>query len=393
MNDIRKYTIEGVLTTTSPLHITQPGAARWAPDGSRRAGGTFTFGDRGYPLTLTRSATAFLGGVRKANDEEPADENCASSFSEKVPVIPASTWRGMLRRGAARVIEDHLIQNLNAKLTYDAYHGLHCGAISGNPDGVAPTTDEMRSARTHVFYGIFGGGPRMLPGALRASDSLPVTSGVIEANLLPPSLIDVALKGVEARDLYTVSHIVRKDDIMGAAGAPDEAEPLISDFDQAFNAAREQQAKKAARRLASGATDAGGEAETGDRGVHALSFRQDVAVGVPFNVRLEIKGTAAQVGMLIAAMDRRLPDGIGGRGALGFGRVRGTLSVVDDTGKRVEVIGVEDGSVHLLDGANPFLDAQAEAVSALSLDDIMRYLTSVVSAETKAAKAAKKAKQ
>lgn len=384
---IKKFTIEGVLTTTSPLHITQPGEAHWNPGGGWNGRGGFTKHGSGFPVTMTRSASVFLSRTSKTEDmeeDERADQGV--SYRDQVPVIPATTWRGMLRRGAASIIEDHVIGKLNTKLSFDAYQGLHCGAISGNPDGVPPTTDEIRTARAHVFYGIFGGGPRLLQGALRASDSLPVISGIIEANLLPGRLSDKALKGVHPRNLYSVLPVLRKDDFSGDHFGASRAAEVVENFSETYDIERTKRVQAAKDGL-------DGKKEGKDRGVRGMSFREDVVTGVPFNVRLELNGTPAQAGMIIAALERRLNIGVGGRTALGFGRLDGTLELVDEAGKRVEVLSVTDGTTQFLPGSDPYIDAMSDAVSELSMDDINRYMTSALSADDKAAKAAKKAKK
>lgn len=386
MNEMNTYVFEGVLRTTSPLHITDTDKSlRWDP-----AGRKFIYsGKGGFPLTMTRRAKLMVGLKREEEDSEESEVMFQRSF----PVIPASTWRGMLRRGAARVIEDHVIQNLNTKLTYEAYQGLHCGAVSGKPDGVPGTTEEIVSARSHVFYGIFGGGPRMLPGALKVSDSIPVTEELV-GSILPDSLLDESLKGVRAQDLFEVNPVIRKDDFYSATGDTHAVE-VVGDYESRFAEERQKDIERAIKKAAGKGGEEDGE-EDGERGVRAMSFRQDVAVGVPFRFRMTIKGNEAQVGMLITAMDKRLPDGIGGRSALGFGNVTGTIYLTGSDGKRVPVLGINDGSVSIMmDGAGPYIDAQSEAVGALSLGDIISYMTpdSKVAAAKEKAKAGKAKKE
>lgn len=384
MNELNTYVFEGVLRTTSPLHITDTDKSlRWDA-GKRRT--TFT---GGFPLTLTRS-TKLMVGLKK--EEGEYSEESEVMFQRKFPVIPASTWRGMLRRGAARVIEDHVIHNLNTKLTYEAYQGLHCGAVSGKPDGVTSTTEEIVSARNHVFYGIFGGGPRMLPGALKMSDSIPITEELV-GSILPDYLLDESLKGVKPHDLFEVNPVIRKDDFYSVTGNTHAAE-VVGDYEARFAEERQKDIDRAIKKAAGKGSDEDGE-EDGERGVRAMSFRQDVAVGVPFRFRMTIKGSEAQAGMLIAAIDKRLPEGIGGRSALGFGNVTGTIYLTGPDGKRVPVLGVEDGGVSIMNGAEPYMSAMSEAVASLSLEDITRYMTpdSKVAAAKEKAKAGKSKKE
>lgn len=380
MNEMNTYVFEGVLRTTSPLHITDTDKSlRWDPVSHK-----FIYGGKGgFPLTLTRSAKLMVGLKKEGEESEESNE---VMFQRKFPVIPASTWRGMLRRGAARVIEDHVTQTLGTKLTYEAYQGLHCGAVSGKPDGVTSTTDEIVSARNHVFYGIFGGGPRMLPGALKVSDSIPVTEELV-GSILPDYLLDESLKGVKAQDLFEVNPVLRKDDFYSGTGDTNAPE-VVGDYEAKFAEERQKDIERAIKKAAGkGGEDDG--AEEGERGVRAMSFRQDVAVGVPFRFRMTIKGNKAQVGMLIAAIDKRLPDGIGGRSALGFGNVTGTIYLTGPDGKRVPVVSVEDGGVKIVDeGAEPFMSAMSEAVGSLSLEDITSYMTP----DSKVADAKEKAK-
>jgi CRISPR type IV-associated protein Csf2 len=383
MNELNTYVFDGVLRTVSHVHITDTDkSARWDAQNNRIA-----YGKVGFPLTRTRSVKLMVGLKSVKNDD--GDEESESMFQDRFPVIPASTWRGMLRRGAARVIEDHVINELGAKLTYEAYQGLHCGAVSGKPDGVVGTTEEITSARKHVFYGIFGGGPRMLQGALKVSDSIPVIDYLISAGLLPDTFEDEALKGVKPKDLFEASPVIRKDDFYSQGAMDSHAPEVVADYEAKFAEERQNDIERAIAK--NGSDDAG--ADGVERGVRAMSFRQDVAIGVPFRFRMTIKGTRAQVGMLIAAIDRRLPDGIGGRSALGFGRVSGTIYVTGPDGKRMPVIGVEDGNTTIINaGADVYLDAQTEAVMALSLDDITRYMTpneKVDDAKKKAKKASK----
>lgn len=370
--ELRKYLIEGVLRTVSPLHITEASAdkARWVPGTGENGYGRIRYGKEGFPLTLTRSAPFFLG--TRLTQEEDDEEGRAVTVQETVPIIPASTWRGALRRGAARVIEDHVIEQ-GEKLSYQAYMGMHCGAVSGNPDGVSPSTDEIKGARHHVFYGIFGGGPRMLRGNLRVADSVPVTAEMIQRGFLTERLLDDALRGVRSRNLYTVSPVVRKDDFMDGATS---AEEVVTDFASTFDQAREQQVQRLIEK-AGGADAASGDTE---RGVRTLSYRQDVAAGVPFYFRAELHGTPAQVGLLLAALERRLPDGIGGRSAVGLGRLSGTLTVAERGKAPVSVLAVENGDITFLDGAAEYLDAQAEAVSSLSLAELESYMTPIAMA-------------
>lgn len=377
-----KYTIDGILTTISPLHITSAvdSSSRYDPKTGRYVS------TGGAPLTRTRTKPVFIQADYERTDENGESE--ATSVRLNLPIIPATTWRGMLRRGAAKVIEDR-VRELGQKLTYGTYQGLHCGAISHRPDGVPPTTEEIINAKSHVFYGLFGGGPRMLRGNLKVSDSMPVIVQLIESGILPEHLFDSALKG-RSSGMLTIEPVIRKDDFIGVS-SDDNTGSVVGNFEEIYSSKRDEALDREKSKRLKGA-DSNGTAEVEDRGLNAYSFREDVTVGVPFYFHVTIDGTPAQVGMIINAIKKQLALGIGGRSALGFGRVSGTLRIKSGQDNYSDLLLIKDNECEELDPAMPFLDACAEAVGILTMVEINRYMVPEFTDEEKREKAAKNGK-
>lgn len=359
---MQHYRIEGVLRTLTPLHITDASrTARWVPDA-----GKIAYNDKeGFPLTLTRAMPIYTESILN-------EEGQANTIRNMVPVIPASTWRGALRREASKIIEAQLSER-GEKLSYQAYMSMRCGAVSGKPEGTQPTTDETLRARRNVFYGLFGGGPRMLRSYLRVSDSLPVTSSLIHSGTLPEYLTDEALQGVtRTNDLFVIESIVRKDDF---SLTPEEAREVVKDFDATADAIRSQYIEQLKKKGKKGSKDVLSEDhDDADRGVRTLSFRQDVAIGVPFFFRARLYGTQAQVGMIIAALEHRLSTGIGGRAALGFGQLGGTIKIIPATGNPVKALSYDGLEAQIHDEASPYMEALHDEVSRITLDEIESYV-------------------
>jgi len=100
------------LRTLSPLHITAPEDCRVTLDGKR------VYGQQGFPCSLTQKLSIPLRA------EDSKDER----RSQSVPLIPANTIRGRLRRMSAKSILDQ-IEAKGEKLSLPAWQGLQSGAI------------------------------------------------------------------------------------------------------------------------------------------------------------------------------------------------------------------------------------------------------------------------
>jgi len=391
-----RYTLSGILRTVSPLHISDAAAgdATYEP-AQGRGRVAYGKGPGRFPLVRTRLQTlllpqngAYESQTASEEPEEPAATPRKGPQTLQVPVIPASTWRGLLRRGVAAVVENEFLSR-GIKIPYQLYMGLRCGAVDGSLDSGGMSASEFQRARAHLTYSLFGGGPRMGSGSLRMSTSLPILkpffesgalTGVINPHPALESLIrDSALDVFNfstAQSLLQYSHVVRVDDFRGKRRDPDaidKVEDAVSILDKFF-----QETADAAKARKEPKSDAGADSEAAApvRGASALNYREDVVIGVPFWFSLSFVGSEAQLGLLLSALEQRLPLGIGARSAHGYGRVDGALYAQRDGKAPLLAASVLDGSVRVMPEMEAAMQAQAEAIGQLDLGDVTSFYVS-----------------
>ncbi len=166
--------VSAVLSLTSPLHIASPEEARVDPKN-----GNMFFGGSGVGTPCIRQQTHDVL-IREEHQEEEGRS------SKRVVIIPANSIRGRLRRIASSVVINHLSKR-GEKLTLDAYHTLKAGSANGYPEGKEPTIEEFKKAEGHLFFGIFGGTPRMLPSRLKTDTAYHINDITINGGLVPSS--------------------------------------------------------------------------------------------------------------------------------------------------------------------------------------------------------------
>jgi CRISPR type IV-associated protein Csf2 len=318
--------LEIILKNTTPYHSTQAGEARW--DMKR---GQVTYGKQGFPLTRTRSMPVISG--------QPGGEELPKA--RHVPIMPASSLRHALRE---QMLEEIFARILARKETLSK--GAYAAAVSGNatgaPDGEAATFQEMREISAHPFLGIFGGGPRMMPGKLCCDMALPITD---QTTSLVPAGHEERLVGGQ---ILTVQQLRRVDPLL--APAP-EAEGLIT------NSARELTEYHIEQTAAKGTTD---DEDSRVRGLNALNFHEVVVPGVQWYWRLALaRPTPAQIGMLLAGIAKLHGSHQGGMSRLGYGEIRIESVVLD--GEEVW-------------GGDEFLDVEATMAPAIALAESMDAL-------------------
>lgn len=307
------FRITGTLTTLSPLTIGAPGAAKVGLDGK--------YSPSGFPLTKISRLSVPL--VEAGEDARAADD---------VPVIPANTLRGLLRRAGASLIEASLVAR-GELLSLAAYNSLRSGSAFGNPDKAEPGIDEVQDAMATPPLGVFGGGPRMIPGSLRVDTGFPCTLEMQQRGIIAGHH---AL--VEGRKLVSILWRKRTDDA-GSFVDVTGAGKVVRDYASAIDAWQT---------LMSGATPEGdddedaGEADKGGsklRGIASLTAFECVNPGVPFAFGLDLHSDyAPNLGYLLLALETFVrQQKIGGNWRLGFGRFAVDAVLEDDAGHRAPV--------------------------------------------------------
>ncbi|PIV35213.1 MAG: type IV CRISPR-associated protein Csf2 [Lysobacterales bacterium CG02_land_8_20_14_3_00_62_12] len=341
--------IQGTLRTLSPLSVAVPG--------DRRVNLAGNFDSKGFPCT--QIARMELPG----NTEMGVDP-------VRLPVIPANTLRGGLRRSGADLIEQSLIAR-GEKISLSAFHSLRSGAPFGHPDKGNPNLAEIREAQTFAHLGVFGGGPRMLTGALRVDTGMPVTAAALDRGLVPQSSQSESVSG----RLDAVLWLRRADDAATFINH-DMAQNVIRDYANTLDA---WQVLIGPERHVDDPTDDDSsekKAATKEifRGIAGFNAYEVVLPGVPFAVRYDLDSDhEANAGFLMLALEAFANKQIlGGMKRLGYGRFALDLTVTFPDGSSTPLL-TRSESRHSLNAEHPMI---AQLVAAAT-----KWLASLTSSE------------
>lgn len=294
-----KFVIEGILRTTSPMHITAPGERKCKLPNDNKPNAPL------FPMQAVQRMRlpAVLDEVAAENEEEQTTRYRVP----EVPIIPANSIRGRLRRFCAFEVFDVLKAN-KEKLTLDTYNTLLCGAATGSLDSNPPTLSEISEANDHPFIGLWGGGPRMLHSKLRVDTAYPICE---DTRQIVPSMIDSGFAAAgTGRDLVQTFFRRRNDDILSFAN-PKYAEATVEDFLNAIDEYQNERAKPKSDNPEDEST----------RGVRSFTAYEVVSPNVPFRLAFDIHGDYAQLGLFLNGLRRLIHDqSMGGMGRLGYGR-------------------------------------------------------------------------
>lgn len=109
----------------------------------------------------------------------------------EVPLVPSNSIRGRLHRASLAILTEALIAR-GEFITRDAYQMLSNGGMVGGGTNNILSVGELLSARKHVHFGLWGGGPRMLPSSVVTCDLLPVCAETLAGGRIPDSFKDFA---------------------------------------------------------------------------------------------------------------------------------------------------------------------------------------------------------
>lgn len=358
----QNYSFLAVLTTTSPLHITEPSSDRIQLDGR------VISGDAGFPYARTTKMWVNPSPLVTTQDESSRK----SGSLLPVPCIPSNTLAGLLRRRAARAIFDHIVKR-GEKLSIDAYNVLECGAASGKPDKANPTVKEIVAASLHPYFGLFGGGPRLLRRKLRVDTALAITE--VTQDYLHTHFHDAT----SPKQLLGNVWQRRNDDLLHVVD-PKTQSLVIADFLPAVNA---YQDGRSTDKVVSE------ESDKSSSGLDRFNALEHVSPGVHFALRFDIEdATPAQAGLFLhSLLSLAKLNRIGGQGRRGFGRFILQKVVVEVEGESKHLASrIVAGEGELSDAGKELLDAWSEASVLVTAGEIEAYAKSMDVADDKEGK-------
>ena len=358
------YSIEGVLKLTAPLHVASPGERyvtldklhvtnKKPIDDTQFTGITLT---TVYPIAVTQEDQLDEATAQKADEEKKPQR------STEVPVFPANDMRGRLRRLAAEVIFNSL-KSRDQKISLEVYHGMTCGAVTGQPVKGLSFDVAIRSG-VHPFLGLFGGGPRLVRSALRFSPLWAITNTTLKAGIVPmryegDRVID---------DLYLLKPLFfrRVDDALEFNTG--SASLVVKGYSQAVP---EWMVKEGSQKK-----EGNSEASRSALRIRTFSAVQYIVPGTRlfFDAQIDTARTGlSALGLLIHAIaDLANKQAIGGWVRNGFGRFETDLSLVSADGSRLPVLTKQEGkytpnATGLIEDA---LDAWAEAENNINVEEL-----------------------
>ncbi len=170
------YKIEIVVKTLSHLHIASTESARLKKDGKVQYGKTPGVDDS-RPLVRTCREPIFI--------ESSISDSSEIHDKMYIPVIPANTIRGAIRRESAKLLFKKLIssgEKLDLLSTQLLLNLAHSGKL--NATGIVDY-DRTMQARKGLFSGLWGGGSNLHRSAIITPTLYPVCEATLDLGLVP----------------------------------------------------------------------------------------------------------------------------------------------------------------------------------------------------------------
>lgn len=307
--------------------------------------------------------------------------------STRIPIIPANSQRGGIRRVAA----DLVMESLRAKGTYSLrlYGGLRRGAADAIPAG-GHTIGECLRARDNLFMGVFGGGARMFNSKYTTADMIAVTSAALEAGLVPQSVVDSEAAFIPKKtdgvpfNCFSSVKFFKRDDLLLATGKP-ELLANIENFQEAFaeyqDAAAENTAARKVMKAAKAAAVDGVKIEEVKKLDMAGIFEFEVIpAGVPMYFQSDCANslTDAQIGFLALVLcEYANRQELGGIKRFGFGRFNANLSLTRHGEEFPFLVSNGNGEHSIAAPIQPFVKLARAALAELTAADMLTFYDDV----------------
>lgn len=240
---------------------------------------------------------------------------------------------------------------------------------------------EYKKSTDHVYIGLFGGGPRMLPRKVRVQNALPINQAVLDT--IESAAHPQAGDYVQERKISMAWTSRHNDDLMDLVNVPLQ-ESSIENYEE------EIQARQAA--ILEEKTK--GRSTTSTFSFAAIEF---VLPGTHFNVGFELDvNNEAQVGLFLMSLDSfASKERLGGRSVNGFGQFAlKNVLLIDEDGNESEIF-FNNRLDQNKDAVKKFIDAwvlTSTSIDVASIEEMMTIPNEVaLQKKEKAELAAKKA--
>lgn len=298
----KKYIIAADITTTAPMHITAIEKGSYDAKIRRLYRHDSPTGVSGIGCSLTRTM-AIISAARTGED--------GKHVIPRVPVIPASTFAGKLRRAVADRLFDSFIKR-GICLSPNAYNTMTSGTATTDLKSDAATHETMRAARNDPFFSLFGGTSFALKAGSIIGEGWPLLEITKDLPMTEPIAPVSPLQNLW--DLTDALAIVKKNDVVSQTGAKLEAVvgvPRLIEYLMAEGDARVlSKEKKASKEVGAKKTD-----------LRTLNAVEAVRTGLSFALRVEVTARSpAHLGVMLLGVQSLLQaNQIGGKGSRGMG--------------------------------------------------------------------------
>lgn len=303
-----KAKINVILRTLSPLHVAAPGNLRM----------DLSTGNISYNQNVGISCT----GVQRMPILLDAEEGERSS--KNIPVVAANNIAGRLRRHAAELVLNAVTAKGEA-VSLQTFSLLNSGAVTGNPSDEDLSYAEYKEARQHPYFGLLGGGPKMIRRSLRVSPLVPMVVDAARVGMLQhPNALDHV---TDAKRIEGVWAFRRNDDLRDLAKV-ELMESSIGDFEAVYEERQQmvfkeqEEARRKREKQKNGETANSSDKAQVKSSTFTYSAVEFVYPNVPFELTFELDVDGpAQLGLFLAALDSfASKERLGGHSRNGFGR-------------------------------------------------------------------------
>lgn len=380
-----KIRIHALIRLLSPLHIAHPNSMRMDDNGNmiystKKKYFACTAVQR---MSILRPQTIHLQEDELDFDldatvttEDIMEKKRTSNPLMSVPVIAANNIAGRLRRHAAKLVLESLASR-GEKIGLPAYSVLMCGASTGNPDSDDLTIEEYREASTHPYFGLFGGGPKMLKRRVRVHNALPLSPSIAatRGHLVHPEAEMYAIQdGVRLTMAWGFRRVDDLRDIANIAHAENNIEGFREIFEERQRLILEQKKKLAKKRKGEEEETHSDNEDNSKESTKTYNAIEFVIPGVVFDAIFELDvDSEAQLGLFLASLDSFAQnERMGGFVRNGFGEfILDRVLMVQDGGDPIVIFNNGQLDVSVEDVADPIL-AWKEAAQHMTAKEINR---------------------